>query len=68
MSTLPESRWRARLIGGAIVGATASFVVWSMERLLSIPDPNFVRPILAAIIGGIVGILSRMLVDEIAQQ
>jgi hypothetical protein len=68
MSTVPKSRWKSRIAGGAIAGATSMLMVWAMERAFHIPDPHFVRLILATFIGAIVGVLGRMFVDEVAQQ
>ena len=51
-----------------MAGATAIVFVWALQRLLHIPDPHFARMILAGVVGGIVGVLGRMFIDEVAQQ
>jgi len=68
MSFPPHNRWAPRLAAGLTAAIAAMIFAWIMQNAFDAYPQYGARIALAGVFGGIVGILGRMFIDEVARQ
>ena len=68
MTTAPAKRWLSRIAGGLTTSVAAIIFVWGTQHTLHITHSQGLQLTLAGIVGGIVGVLGKMFLDEVARR